>query len=206
MKHLDISSIKGESYSSKTFWLLIIKESTDNCWSFSWHESKAEKRVLDLINELIKRTSTTLVRLMAVSGKIVSIDSIKSNSHLCFNSSSVAAAPEATHSAHPIVAQRRLNRVDYLIAQHRTIQSIRRKRDRYRYTEPSITNMIESWFASPTNPHWYISDQKVANIVTYDGEYKSVWLIVVMSCDGGFELFVGAVGSEGQSSGMGSNI
>ena len=151
MKHLDISSIKGESYSSKTFWLLIIKESTDNCWSSSWHESKAEKRVLDLINELIKRTSTTLVRLMAVSGKIVSIDSIKSNSHLCFNSSSVAAAPEATHSAHPIVAQRRLNRVDYLIAQHRTIQSIRRKRDRYRYTEPSITNMIESWFASPTN-------------------------------------------------------
>ena len=51
--YLDISSIKGDSYGGKKFWLLIVDEATDNCWSyFLKQKSDAAKKVVEFIKDL----------------------------------------------------------------------------------------------------------------------------------------------------------
>ena len=52
MMYLDISSIKDESYGGKKFWLLIVDEATDNCWSyFLKNKSEAGKKVVEFIKD-----------------------------------------------------------------------------------------------------------------------------------------------------------
>ena len=44
MMYLDISSIKGEGYGRKKFWLLIVDEATNNCWSYFLKQKMIQQR------------------------------------------------------------------------------------------------------------------------------------------------------------------
>ncbi len=50
---MDISSIKYESLEKAKFWLLLIDDATDNCFSFFMKQkSELNKTVRDLVNNL----------------------------------------------------------------------------------------------------------------------------------------------------------
>ena len=51
--YLDISSVKGESFGKKKFWLLVVDEATDNCWSFFLKQkSQTAKTIIEFIKNL----------------------------------------------------------------------------------------------------------------------------------------------------------
>ena len=51
--YLDISSIKSESYGGRKFWLLIVDEATNNCWSyFLKNKGQAAEKVVEFIKDL----------------------------------------------------------------------------------------------------------------------------------------------------------
>ena len=60
--YIDISSIKSESFGKKKFWLLIVDEATDNCWSyFLKQKSQTAKTVAEFVQNL-KSKENVVVR------------------------------------------------------------------------------------------------------------------------------------------------
>ena len=62
--YFDISSVKTESLSGRKYWLLIVDEATDHCWSFFLKKKSESSKVLkDLIMNLKSRYNTAVTYL-----------------------------------------------------------------------------------------------------------------------------------------------
>jgi len=61
---VDISSTENKSYGKKRFWLLVLDDATDYCWSFFLKQkSKTGKVLMDLIKRLKDNKNVTVKKI-----------------------------------------------------------------------------------------------------------------------------------------------
>jgi len=61
---VDISSTENESFGKKRFWLLVVDDATDYCWSFFLKEKSETGKVLtDLIKRLKDNENVTVKKI-----------------------------------------------------------------------------------------------------------------------------------------------